>query len=259
MADLVTAEGKAVLPGEGLHLRRHHRPSAAAPQARQIRVVDDALGRRAAPERQRLVQKAFHREAVEAAIELQIPPFAVAQIKHAGDQALRLVRQTHLEGAGVVLHLRARLVGHAVATARRRLADPVFTQPAPKRGIGHGNPVLLGQFLVDALHPAVAFLVQPAQQFGVQPDFVASNRCRRRPLPGDDAPHRVAANRQTPRDLPQAHPLPVQQEDRLAHVRFDHGFASLFSEIPRSAGAVRRPAAAPGRETTGCGAAEARF
>lgn len=127
-----------------------------------------------------------------------------------------------------MLHLRARLVGHAVAASRRRLADAVLTQPARQRGVGHGNPVLLGQLLVDALHPAVAFLVQPAQQFGVQLDFVAPRRRRRPPLTGDDVPHRVAANRQALRDLPQAHSLPVQQEDRLAPVRFDHGFASLF-------------------------------
>jgi len=43
--------------------------------ASQIRVVDDALLRSAAPIHQCLVQKALHREAVERAVELQIPPF----------------------------------------------------------------------------------------------------------------------------------------------------------------------------------------
>ena len=96
---------EAVALGEGGHFRRDHRLLAAAAQPRQVGVVDHALPGGVAPEHQRLVQETLHSEAVERAVELQVPPLRVPQVQQAGNDPRRPARQFHLVNRGVVLHL----------------------------------------------------------------------------------------------------------------------------------------------------------
>ena len=90
---LMTPELEAILLGEGLHLRDHHRLSPAAPQASQVGVIDNALPGDIPPVSQGFMKEALQLEAIEGAVKLQVAPFGVAQVKQAGHDALGVFPQ----------------------------------------------------------------------------------------------------------------------------------------------------------------------
>ena len=226
----MTLELEAVLFREAHHLRDDHGVPSRAPQTRQIRVVDDADRGRVAPVHQRLVEEALHREAVETAIELQIPPLRVAQVDQAGDD-LDATLAANLDGvgAGVVLHLRARHIRHAIASRFSLAANAELPEPSRQRRVLDVEFLLLEQLLVHALRVPVAFVVQPLEEFSDDPDLVLADSGRHRALLGDDRSHGVARDLKPVRDLPHAHALLVQEEDRLALIRLDHGDPSTLA------------------------------
>ena len=248
-------EPEAVLLAEGLHLRDHHRIAARAPQPRQIRVVDDALSRRAAPEHQRLMEEAFHLETVEGAVELQVAPLRVAQVEQAGDDPDQLLPQFHLIDGGVVLELGARLIGHTVAPRLLALADAQLAQHPRQRGIRHRDFFFLHQLLMHTLDPAAAVRIEPPQQLRLDADLVLAGRMRHLAFLLDDCPHRVAVWSHAAGNLTQAHPLLMQQEDRLTLVRFDHEAPSSPERTP-APGSISLPSAgSPGHGIPGSRAA----
>ena len=241
----MTEELEAVAGGEGGHFRHDHRRVPAAAQPRQVGVVDDALPGRAAPEQERLVQEALHHEAVEDAVELQIPPLGVAEVQQAGDHPRRLVPQLHLVHAGVVLHLQPRLVGHVVAARVGGLAQPQLPRPPRQGGIADGNLCFLDQLLVDPLQPAAALAVQPPQQVGIDRDLVFPRPAGRGAAAADHRPHGVAADFQLPADGRQRHPGQMQLVNGITHVRIDHRTLSSFLKTRGECPTPRRRADSP--------------
>lgn len=222
MVDRMTDESEAVALGEGFHLRNDDRAAPRAAQASQIRVVNDAALGRVAPEHQRLVQKALHREAVEDAIELQVPPLRVPQVDQAGDQQDRLFPELHPVERRIMLHLGSRLVGHAVATHRLAAAQFQLAQHPRQRRVTDPDAVLLDQLLADPLHPAIALEVETFQQLGINLPLVAPFPAGGLSLLLDDPSHGVSADVQAAADLPQRHPLLMHLINGNSHVRFDH-------------------------------------
>src|SRR5208337_2270695 len=102
MLNLVAAEDKAILLGEGLHLRGDQRVGSGAPQPSQVGVVDNALAGGVAPEHQPFVKEALHFEPIKGAVKLEITPLAVAQVDQAGDELDTPARYLYLVEAGVV-------------------------------------------------------------------------------------------------------------------------------------------------------------
>ena len=105
-----------------------------------------------------------------------------------------------------MLHLGARLVGHAVATRRLAAAQFQLAQHPRQRRVTDLEAVLLDQLLVDPLHPAIALAVETLQQLGVNLLLVAPLSASALSLLLDDPPHGVAAEVQAAADLPQRHP-----------------------------------------------------
>ena len=202
----MTDELEAVPFGEGLHLRNDHGVAARAAQPSQVRVVDDAFPGRIAPEHECLVQETLHRETVEDTIELQVPPFGVTQVDQAGDEPGPLLGEFHLGDRGVMLHLGARLVGHAVAACGLTAAQSQLAQHPCQRRVPDLDALFLHEFLVDPLHPAVTLAVETLQQLGVNPLLVAPLPAGELSLLLDDLPHRIAADLHPAADLPQRHP-----------------------------------------------------
>jgi len=157
MAFFMTNKFKAALPAKGFHLRRDNRIFPCAPQTGQICVVNDALRSGAAPVHQPFVQKAFHPEAVERAIELQISPFGITQIHETCDQPAGYARQLDLIFGRVVLELGARCVRHASAPLFLRLADAQVPQHPRQSRILHLDAFFFCQLFMNPLNPAIAF------------------------------------------------------------------------------------------------------
>jgi len=201
VAKRMAEECEAIPLGEGGHLRHDHRLLAAAPQPRQVGVVNHALLGRVAPEHQRLVQETLHGEAVEHAVELQVPPLRIPQVQQAGDDPRRLARQFHLVHRGVVLHLDAWFVRHVIAPRLGGLAQSQFAHQTRQGGIAHLDLFFLDQLLVHALDPAAALLVQTPEKFRIEVDLVFPHRLRHGTLLADDRPHGVAGDLQSPADL----------------------------------------------------------
>jgi len=196
MTDFMTEEPIAVLPGETLHLRHDHRMGPRASQTGQIRVVDNAVWGRVAPKHQRLMQEALHLEAIEGAVEFQVTPFRVAQIKQAGDQPDRLVCQLDPIGRRVVLHLRAWLIRHPVAAYFLRLADTQPAQHARQRRIRYLDLCFFGQLFVYPLDVPVAFIVEPPEKCLVDLLLLPANH-RQHTLLCDDCANRATADPQS--------------------------------------------------------------
>ena len=169
MLDFVAAEDKAILFGEGLHLRDDQRVGSGAPQSCQVGVVDDALASGVAPEHQPLVKEALHFEAIKGAVKLEITPLAIAQVDQAGDQRDAPARQLDLVETGVVLHLQTRLIRHSVAALPLGLADAQLAQPPRQGGISHRDAFFLHQLFIHAHHPTLALLIKPPQQLFIEP------------------------------------------------------------------------------------------
>jgi hypothetical protein len=205
MADRMAEEREAVVLGERGHLRHDHRLLAAAAQTCQVGVVDDALLGRVAPEHQRFVQEALHGEAVECPVELQVPPLRVPQVQEAGDDPRRLARQFHLVNRGVVLHLDTRFVRHVIAAGFGGLAQPQLPHRPRQGGIADLDPFFLHQDFVDALHPAVALLVQAPQQLRIDVDLVFAHCLGQIALLANDRAHRPRADVELPTDLVRWH------------------------------------------------------
>jgi hypothetical protein len=168
------------------------------------------------------VQEAFHREAVEGPIELQVPSLRITQVDQAGDQPGPPLGQLHLVHRGVVLHLGTRLVGHAVAACRWAVAQSQLAQHPRQRRVADLGAMLLEQLLVDPLHPAVTLPVETLQQRRVNVLLVAPLSASALSLLLDDPPHGIATHMQAATDLPPRHPRPMQLINGLAYVRFDH-------------------------------------
>ena len=176
-----------------------------------------------APEHQGLVQKALHREAVEHAIELQVPPLRVTQVDQAGDDLGPLVRQLHLVDGGVVLHFGARLVGHAVATCRLVAAQAQLraasasasnsrlrsSLPRPASRESAASSRCTRGTVARSSSGSICILVAPlfASDLSLLPD---------------DRPHGIAADVQAAADLAQRHPFLMQLENGITLVRIDH-------------------------------------
>ena len=130
-------------------------------KSRQVGVVDDAPWGRVSPEGERFVQEAFHLEAIEAAVELEVAPLAVAQVEETGGDLVELLAQADRIERGVVLHLCSRLIGHLVAAAfGALLADAQFAQHPRQGGVAHFDAFFLGEFFVHPLDVASALLVE---------------------------------------------------------------------------------------------------
>src|SRR5271165_193554 len=119
----MTAELKAILLGEGLHLRDYYRLSTGSPQASQVGVVDNTFPWGIPPVGQGFMKKALHLEAIEAAVKLQIAPFGVAQVKNAGHYSVGLLPQLQRIDGGVVLHLGPGFIGELATAALPAFAD----------------------------------------------------------------------------------------------------------------------------------------
>ena len=76
----MTPKSECVLPAKNFHLRDDQRIGASAAQTGQVRVVDNAVASRITPEHERLMEKTLHFEAVEGAVELQVPPLRVTHV-----------------------------------------------------------------------------------------------------------------------------------------------------------------------------------
>src|SRR5438034_27095 len=174
----------------------------------------------------------------------------------AGNQLGRRVAQPDPIGAGIVLHLGARSIGHAVAAARLLFAQAHLAQQTRQGRVGNLDAFFFDQLLVHALRPAMALPIQPLEQFGLNADLVLAATGGHLPLLLEDRAHCVAAELQTARDLAYAHALLVEQKHRFALVRFDHGVSSRCRK-KLAAGSRSRPSAnSPGRErpeSSACG------
>jgi hypothetical protein len=155
------------------------------------------------------MQEALHGEAVEHAVELQVPPLRVTQVQQTRNHLRRLARQFHSVNRGVVLHLRSRFVRHAIAAGFFTLAQAQLAQDPRQRGIADLDTFFLGQLLMHPLNPAVTFVIQPLQQLRVDVDLVLADHIGHRSLLPDNRPHRVAADLEAAADLPQRHPRQV--------------------------------------------------
>ena len=258
VVQFVATEDKPVLLGEGLHLRGDYRPAPNAPQPRQIGVVDNALAGGVAPEQERLVEEALHLEAIKSAVKPEVTTFTVTQVDQAGDEFDPPAPQLDLIEAGVMLHLQPRLIGHPVAAGLWGVADAQLPEPSGQGRIAHLDPLLLHELLMHSRHPALALLVELAQEFLIQPLLVGTHRPRHRALLPDDGSNRVAAQGQAAGNLPRFHPFLVEHENRLTLVRCDHGVASRcekmlatgLKSLPLTNGTARErrgsPAAGPG-------------
>ncbi len=156
------------------------------------------------------MQEALHVEAVEVAVELQVASFGVAQVDQTGDELDALRAQLDAINAGVMLHLQARFIGHAMATDLGRFAQAQLPHPAGQRGILHGEPFLLHQLLVHALNAALTLQVQAPEQIRVDRLLVLADGVHHLALLLDDPSHRVAAQAQPAGDLPLAHAFLVE-------------------------------------------------
>jgi len=224
---LVTPELEAVLLGKRGHLRNDDGVPARAPQPREIRVVDDADGRGISPEHQRLVEEGLHRKAVEGAVEPKVASLGVPQVQKTGDDLGEGdAAQRHRIDGGIVLHLVARLVRFASASCLPWTPEAELSHATGQGRVLDLDVLLLDQLLVDPLHAAIAFRIQPREQIRIDPDLVSPNHRRHRALPLDDGSYRLAAEVQATANLADPHPLLVEQEDGLAFVRSDHGAAS---------------------------------
>jgi len=215
-------ELEAITLGEGDHFRDDDRLSAASAEPRQIRVVDDASRGRVAPEHQGFVQKALHHETLERAVELQVAALGIPQVEQAGDQLRPLPGELHLIRRGVMLHLGAWFVGHAVAAHRLAAAQFQVAQHPRQRGIADLDSLFLDQLLVHTLQPTVALAVQTFEQLGVDLNLILPLFPHDLSLLSDNGPHGIAAEVQAAADLPQGHPFLVQVENGVTHVRIDH-------------------------------------
>jgi hypothetical protein len=173
-------------------------------------------------------KEALQLEAIEAAVELQVTPLAVAQVKHAGGDLVGLLSQANRIERGVVLHLGSRLIGHLVAAALGRLGDAELAQHPGQRRVAHRDAFLLGELFMHALDAATALPVKGAQQLRIDLLLVPAHGLGHLPLLGNDGAHRSAADPQSPGNLALAHAFLVEQEDCFTLVRFDHGVVSYF-------------------------------
>jgi len=174
------------------------------------------------------MQEALHLEAVKVAVKLQVTPFGVAQVDQAGDELGALSAQIDGIDGGVMLHLQARFIRHAVATALGRLAQAQLAHPPGECGILHREPFFLCQLLMHALNPARTLLVQSPEQIRIDRLFVLADGVNHLALLLDHRLHGVAADPQPPGDLPLAHAFLVEQVNRFALVRFDHRVVSRY-------------------------------
>ena len=118
-----------------------------------------------------------------------------------------------------MLHLGARLVGHAVAACRLAAAQSQLAQHPRQRRVADLDTLFLDELLVDPLHPAVALAVQTLQQLGVDLHLVAPLLASELSLLLDNLPHGIAADMQAAADLPQRHPCLMQLINGITHVR----------------------------------------
>ena len=174
VAQRMTAENESVGLREARHFRNDEGLGTRATQTGQVGVVDDAFLGGIAQKGERLVKKAFHLEAVEGSVELQIATFGVAKIQQAGDHGFPALAQQHLIDGGVVLHLGARLVGHAVATRLGAACRDAIPAAAGHGGIGDLDFMLLDQFLSHPLDVSLALRVETPEQFLADGYFAAA-------------------------------------------------------------------------------------
>ncbi len=106
-----------------------------------------------------------------------------------------------------MLHLGARLVGHAVATRRLAATQSQVAQHPRQCGIADLDSLFLDQFLVDPLDPTIALAVQTLEQLGVDLQFVVPLFASHLSLLPDNRPHGTAADVQAAADLPHRHPF----------------------------------------------------
>src|SRR5213082_2865505 len=126
------------------------------------------------------------------------------------DSLLDLDASVARDGAGIMLHLGARSIGHAIAAARLLFAQAHLAQQTRQGRVGNLYAFFFDQLLVHALRPAMAFPIQPLEQFGLNADLVLAAIGGHLPLLLEDRAHCVAAELQTARDLAYAHALLVE-------------------------------------------------
>ena len=126
-----------------------------------------------------------------------------------------------------MLHLAAGHIGSRIAATLGRVADALLPQDAGQRGIFYRDIFLLVQFFKHPLRMALALAVEAQQQFKVDVLLILPGRVRRLAVLLDDLFHRVAAYPQALGDLPCAHPVLVQQKNRLACLRIFHETSSM--------------------------------
>lgn len=121
-----------------------------------------------------------------------------------------------------MLHLGARLVGHAVATRRLAATQSQVAQHPRQGGITDLDSLLFDEFFMDPLNPTVALAVQTLEQLGIDLHLVMPLFASHLSLLFDNRPHGIATDMQATADLPQGHPFLVQLENGITHVRIDH-------------------------------------
>ena len=93
-----------------------------------------------------------------------------------------------------MLHLGARLIRHVLAAARLAAVHLQLTQHPRQSGIADPDALFFHQLLVDPLHPALAFLVEPLEKLAINLDLVLADAERHLSLLGNDRVHRVTAD-----------------------------------------------------------------
>jgi hypothetical protein len=81
-----------------------------------------------------------------------------------------------------VLHFFAGLVGHPGAALVGGFAKAQFTDPLGLGGISNLNSLFFGQFLMDALHPAITIFIKLNEKLYIQLDLIASGSFRHHTL-----------------------------------------------------------------------------
>ena len=95
---------------------------AGPTKTRQAGIVDNAHRCGVAPMHERFMEKAFHHEAVEKGVKLQIADLRVTKVKQAADELDQRPPQFHFVIRCVMLHLRSGLILYLVAAPLYRLA-----------------------------------------------------------------------------------------------------------------------------------------